>query len=527
MTWHPLLARQLRRAQLDAAEVAQPYRDLFATIDAAYQQFDAERALLERTMDLNTEEQQHVHSEMRAVYERLIVSSLDGIFAIDLDGCCTVWNPVMERLTNINRLKILYQSPAKVFPQLLTPAMVLACQEVLTGKPVFIKDAAYRDAHSGHERFFDIQFTPLRKESGAIIGGLGVMHDITQRKVTHEAQQRQYAYLDAIQEMALRLNSPGELAELLAAITQRVGLLLATDDVFLTVFDADGSLVARHYGFGVFGAAIDATQESLVAGIAEVQRTGLPQLSNTVPPLLRGVPQWAIVPVFHGVHVAGVLGVARASSAAPFEVGEIAVVRQLAQLAAIALQQDALNAANARLASLATTDPLTGLPNHRDILDHLELMLGECRQQAQSCAVLFVDIDHFKTINDTWGHRAGDAVLREVSQRLAYTIRRDDAVGRYGGEEFLVLLQNVTPDEAARIAEDLRAVLCAQPVPWPTPHGLPTAIDISASMGIALYPHHGLTRDKLIEAADAAMYRAKREGRNRACFVTSATAKAA
>ncbi|MBA3823911.1 MAG: diguanylate cyclase [Ktedonobacterales bacterium] len=527
MSWHPLLARQFKHAQIDADTVPPPYRALLAAIDAAYQQFDAAREQLERTLDLNTAEQHQAQSEMRAVYERLIASSLDGIFAFDLTSHYTVWNPVMERLTGITRLKTLNKPAFDLLPQWLATPIPRAFQDVLAGKTVFVGDFGYRDARADQECIFDIQFTPLLDAGGSIIGGLGVMHDITQRKMAQEAQQRQYAYLDAIQEMALRLNSSVEQAELLTAIIQRVGLLLATDDVFLAVLPTAGTLAARHYGFGMFEKADSPAMALLGPIIAEAQRTSMPQVSNFAPDSVEQLSHWAVFPVLHGVQVAGLLGVARGANATAFEAGEIAVVRQLAQLAAIALQQEALNVANNRLAALATTDPLTTLPNHRNILDHMEATLTHCHQRDEPCAILFVDIDHFKTINDTWGHQAGDAVLLEVSQRLARTLRRDDVVGRYGGEEFLVLLKNVHSTDAARIAEDLRLVLCNQPFTWQTAGGGAVTLQITASMGIAIYPHHGLTRDKLIEVADGAMYRAKHEGRNRVCFATSATVKAA
>src|ERR1700726_2111908 len=89
---------------------------------------------------------------------------------------------------------------------------------------------------------------------------------------------------------------------------------------------------------------------------------------------------------------------------------------------------------NKTLQSLSTTDPLTGLPNHRTVMSRVEEELSRCRRTQTSCAVLFVDLDHFKRINDTWGHQAGDAILREAGRRLSSCLRLEDFVGRYGGE---------------------------------------------------------------------------------------------
>lgn len=179
-------------------------------------------------------------------------------------------------------------------------------------------------------------------------------------------------------------------------------------------------------------------------------------------------------------------------------------------------QHEALNNAHARLEALATTDPLTNLPNHRTVMKQIEEELAACGHDQRSCAVLFADIDHFKRINDTWGHQAGDAILREVGRRLRQTIRVDDFVGRYGGEEFAIVLTNAEQLEAQIIAERLRTALQIQPCRWETAE---SSIDIpvTASIGIALYHTHGTTREALLAAADRAMYAAKHGGRNRVC----------
>jgi len=184
-------------------------------------------------------------------------------------------------------------------------------------------------------------------------------------------------------------------------------------------------------------------------------------------------------------------------------------------------EHEALNEANTRLATLATRDPLTGLPNHRTIMQHVEDALKDCQQTQSVSAIVFLDIDRFKHINDTWGHRAGDAILREVGRRLEESLRSEDFVGRYGGEEFAMVLANTNQEEAMQIAERLRLTLTEQPCSWEGEEdGKPTTneLSVTASIGIALYQQHGTTRETLIEAADTAMYHAKHTGRNRVCL---------
>ncbi len=110
----------------------------------------------------------------------------------------------------------------------------------------------------------------------------------------------------------------------------------------------------------------------------------------------------------------------------------------------------------------AVTDAITGLPNHRAVISRIEEEVSRCLRTQSSCAVVFVDLDHFKRINDTWGHRAGDAILYEVSQRLRTTLRLEDFVGRYGGEEFAIVLPASTLETAYQAAERLRVAVAAQ-----------------------------------------------------------------
>ena len=169
-------------------------------------------------------------------------------------------------------------------------------------------------------------------------------------------------------------------------------------------------------------------------------------------------------------------------------------------------------------AQAAITDAITGLPNHRAIMSRIDEEVARCERAQSQCAILFLDIDHFKRVNDTWGHRAGDAILREVATRLQTTLRLSDVVGRYGGEEFALLLPETDVIGASETAERLRLTIAAEPCIWQSEDGSSNAnIAITASIGVATYGMHGTTREKLVECADHAMYRAKQGGRNRVC----------
>lgn len=190
-------------------------------------------------------------------------------------------------------------------------------------------------------------------------------------------------------------------------------------------------------------------------------------------------------------------------------------IQRLATVAAICLE-NVIN--NERLKHIGLTDPLTGVNNRRYIEQrmHEEVARGQRDRSALSC--LFIDIDHFKRVNDQYGHQSGDDVLREVAARIKKELRLSDALGRFGGEEFVVLLTHATRDDAARIAERIRAGICSRGIMI---EGSRDALRISASIGVAslMPPERSRSADdvrqSMLKAADLALYQAKEGGRNR------------
>ena len=161
----------------------------------------------------------------------------------------------------------------------------------------------------------------------------------------------------------------------------------------------------------------------------------------------------------------------------------------------------------------ALTDPLTELPNHRAVMLMLEHEYERAHRLQRPLSILFVDGDHFKHVNDTYGHVIGDVVLAELGQRLREALRAGDEVGRFGGEEFVVLLPETDCEEAVQIAERLRNAVAAMPLACAQVEGgIPTTI----SLGIATYPNHAEAITALLDQADQAMYHAKQAGRNQA-----------
>ncbi|PPJ46932.1 PleD family two-component system response regulator [Rhizobium sp. KAs_5_22] len=161
---------------------------------------------------------------------------------------------------------------------------------------------------------------------------------------------------------------------------------------------------------------------------------------------------------------------------------------------------------------LAVTDGLTGLHNRRYLDSHLKMLFTRAQARGKSLSVCITDIDRFKQVNDTYGHDAGDEVLKEFAMRVRSTVRGADLACRYGGEEFVVVMPDTAADVAALIAERLRSIIETKPFVL---KGTGVSLDITASMGIATAGQGIDTPEQLLKQADLALYQAKRDGRNR------------
>lgn len=168
-----------------------------------------------------------------------------------------------------------------------------------------------------------------------------------------------------------------------------------------------------------------------------------------------------------------------------------------------------------RLRVAAATDPLTGLLNRGQLGPRVAELVAASRRTGRPLACLMVDLDFFKTVNDTYGHQAGDAVLVEVARRLGDAKRASDVLLRYGGEEFLALLPETDLDGALTVAEKFRAAVASEPVVFQSESHGPIAISIRVSVGVSWLDDGMYDAALLVAAADDALYRAKEHGRNR------------
>jgi diguanylate cyclase (GGDEF)-like protein len=194
---------------------------------------------------------------------------------------------------------------------------------------------------------------------------------------------------------------------------------------------------------------------------------------------------------------------------------QAAILASQQQLAVTLAEHIALALANLKLRealhSQAIRDPLTGLFNRRYMEETLERELRRAERRRAPLGIILFDLDHFKKFNDTFGHAAGDVVLREIGAFLQTRVRAEDIACRYGGEEFLIILPEAALEDTLKRAEQLRVGIKGLNVRY---HDRALGA-VAVSLGVAILSEHGSTAEAILKAADAALYRAKREGRDR------------
>ena len=260
-----------------------------------------------------------------------------------------------------------------------------------------------------------------------------------------------------------------------------------------------GSTVKKvaQYGDGLIGHAATRIRPWVIADAARDSHRGQQEAASG---------SWLLYPIIVRNQVLAVAQWAR-SAARPFCADDIARLDSLVNQATIALENIQIRA---RLRDLASTDGLTGLWNQQTIGDILRDELCRSQRYQRVLSVLMLDLDSFKTYNDTYGHQHGDHLLRSIASTLRSTVRAIDQVGRFGGDEFLIVLPETSKDDAFLLAERLRSDV--QERGFVLSDG--TAVAPTISIGVASYPEDALNSTELVQRADQALYRAKRSGKN-------------
>lgn len=237
-----------------------------------------------------------------------------------------------------------------------------------------------------------------------------------------------------------------------------------------------------------------------------------------------GLKSWFCVPLIMDGETRGFLGLDGIESEIRLSQDVIGLLRIAGTTLINALERKRVEG---MMQHQAYHDPLTALPNRRLFMEHIERTYEKCRRTRGKAALLFLDIDYFKTVNDTLGHGAGDVLLKEIADRLKEGLRGEDIASRLGGDEFVVLLSDVTRDSTdplkatLSLAQRVQSILCA-------PYNINgQELKITVSMGVALFPTAGTNAATIISNADSAMYRVKKAGRNAIQFFEQDTQRKA
>jgi diguanylate cyclase (GGDEF)-like protein len=337
-----------------------------------------------------------------------------------------------------------------------------------------------------------------------------------QNATLYSLERRRASQLEAINAIAQQMTAVLDLPQLLSKVCSQVRpafqlcqvAVLLKDEDDLVLRTSNGTLTPLIQEGSRLPSTEGAWGHAFCSGKTVIENL----LENPGSPALYAeTGSRMCIPLVSFGQALGVL-VLESSDRSAFNPHDVQPLESVADICATAIQ----NAHYVeRVKQLAYLDGLTGIFNRRYFEMRIEEEMERARRFGAGMAVVMIDIDQFKRINDEFGHLLGDEVLRQVSSILHQQLRKIDVVCRYGGEEFAILLSQTNPQHALMVAEKLRKTVES----WQFP-GVPRAVTISA--GTANFPDHGATRDEVVKAADAGLYMAKQTGRNRVCLAPDA-----
>jgi diguanylate cyclase (GGDEF)-like protein/PAS domain S-box-containing protein len=428
-------------------------------------------------MDIS--EYKRLEEELKRSEERYrsILEEMDETYyEVDLRGHYTFVNDAICRNTGYSREQLIGNSfRMTTFAEDIDKTFKVFNEMYRTGEPVKGLRNRYI-AKGGEIRWVELSAFPIRNEKGEIIGFRGVGEDITRSVKAEEALRRsEERYRTLLEEMD----------EAYYEVDLRGNFIFCNDTLCRLLGYSREELMGLNYR----AYTLKEDWDNVYRAYNSVYRTGT---------TLRWYPMTQLTKDGRTIFVE--------NSVLPLrdEKGEIIGFRGLSR------DVTERKVLEQRLAEMATHDPLTGLPNRILFDDRLNVGLAQAQRNGSRLAVMMLDLDWFKRVNDTYGHGVGDELLKLVAQRLASNLRKSDTVGRFGGDEFVLLLPQIGAiDDATRVAQKL---LDSFSEPFAI-NGY--KLSITSSIGIAIYPENGDRADVLLTNADTAMYHAKEDGRAR------------
>jgi diguanylate cyclase (GGDEF)-like protein/PAS domain S-box-containing protein len=425
----------------------------------------------------------------------------------------------------------LYRNPAEWMDSVYAddqPLVSRVFTQCLTGVPT---DMEYRLVRPDNTiRWIHARTFPATDVDGRLVRIVGIAEDVTKQKLDVLARREAHGKLDhALREAEKRAREEVKLTEVIEVLQschnldEAYGVLGSTLPSILPV--PAGALYLTSQSRDAVEAVVTWGPSSPTArafpldGCWALRRGRMHVVEDAASPMrcahVTSAPQhgYVCVPLAAQSESLGVLylegGPAASADALP------ATLTALGDQASALGERLSLALANLRLRDVlrwqSIRDPLTGLFNRRYMEESLDRELRRGERGGQAVSVLMLDIDHFKRFNDTFGHQAGDALLRAIGEFLLKHTRGEDVACRYGGEEFVIVMSGSTVEDASTLAESLRESVRHMVVPYAGQ----VLAKVALSIGVAGFPSHGDTSEALLHAADKALYRAKADGRNR------------
>lgn len=430
---------------------------------------------------------------------------LDAVCVVDREGHLLFVSSASERIFGYKPEEMIGRAVIDFVHPGDRERTLQAVTEILDGelKPCFENRYVRKDGKIAH-----IMWSARWSESEQI--RVAVARDVTERKRAESMQAALYAISEAA-------NAPGGVLALFQRIHEVVDDLLLATNFAVALYDSENDRLSFPY-YAHPDSVVPAPQTLKSDTLtAQVIRTGqallltpenaasvLSRLDSVVSP---ETPNWLGVPLVSACGIIGALVVLSSADDVRFTEQDRELLQFVAVQVVAAVERKRMHA---RFEHMAQHDQLTDLPNRTLFLDRLRTALTRARRGQVRLAVLFLDLDKFKQVNDTYGHTVGDHLLQEVALRLTRAVRESDTVGRIGGDEFIVLLDGLMQlEDAAAVTGKILATLCE-------PYELATAtLQITPSIGVAMYPENGGDENELILYADNAMYQAKQTRRER------------
>jgi diguanylate cyclase (GGDEF)-like protein/PAS domain S-box-containing protein len=452
-------------------------------------------------------------------YAELFETASDMVYALDLHGRFTSLNRAAEHITGYSRSEALQMSLLDLVAPDQLPLARDILQRQLAGEPPATHEFDFI-TKSGARIALEIS-THLISRSGQPLGIQGIARDITERKKTEDALQHAKLKLEAwVHELEQRTRE----MTLLSEMGDMLRACLTTDEAYsvivrvaqqifpvqvgaLYVITPSRNLVeaVALWGDASLAERVFSPDECWALRRGRVHWVEDPSVGLVCKHLHQTAPDgYLCVPMMAQSEALGVLHLAQPADARLTEAKQRLAVA-MAEHIAMALSNLRLHET---LRSQSIRDPLTGLFNRRFMEESLELELRRAVRNQRSLSVIMLDLDRFKHFNDTYGHDAGDALLRELGTLLQTNIRGEDIACRYGGEEFTLIMPEGSAEIARQRAELLRRAIGELQLEH---RGQPLG-NISVSLGVAVFPEHGRTRDTLLQAADSALYMSKAAG---------------